>query len=726
MSVKRNHQTIWLSLLLATSLLWQAWPARAMQTPQTEATLGGADRQAPAQNLRSLLETGRGPELKGLLESLFGGDAAAAQGVLDEEAEHLAEAVGAAAVDKGTEAQREEIEKLKEGLKAKPAAAPKPAPAPKPAARPAPRRRAANTGGLPRLDWRQLAFGFAPLGQEGGPEVRIKQTDKEVSAEGESRKSFETDKASLKRTQKAETKFVKDGNVFGVEIKHTEVIEGTSKTDDKKFRKETTMFWRAEVAACPDAKGVTAGKGSGHVTARTFVQGGAGSATVSRHVKADTKTTGHVDDEAEMTHYDLEAEAVETIEGYDDAAARELLTDVTFKDGTYRLRYEMTGNKIEINKTAEGGTRVPAKMGKIVVKMVPGANVEDVKRTDKAAGALVAGVWNHTNDMYKAARSHWRNYGCVEIQCRVPKKVLKNGERVLVEAETVHKQDAGKVNARLEGGALDASVTPETQQGTPLAKFTYTHGDGEKSDFTVESFSKRGIGIGGVEFLTERECAGGFSGKVEFTARKSEGWTKVTKKGEHISDQYYSGTAEHKWSYDYQGSFDIADSPGSTDEAGDISATLKGAFRAGVARVTDEKDNWTTTTDCFPDPPRTAGKNSFSLIREEGKLTGTIDDGVLRITGTRYRIAFGFPEIRGTRTHRTQVKPFGWCMADANPPSDETDEGTESFPVQSVEFEGALDPKNPDVIQGSKTYTDEMGYEVTVSWNLRACVGGAS
>ena len=97
---------------------------------------------------------------------------------------------------------------------------------------------------------------------------------------------------------------------------------------------------------------------------------------------------------------------------------------------------------------------------------------------------------------------------------------------------------------------------------------------------------------------------------------------------------------------------------------------------------------------------------------------------MLQITGTRYRIAFGFPEIQGTRTHRTKVTPFGWCMADANPPSDETHESAESFSAQVVEFEGLLDPKNPDLIQGSKTFTDEMGYEVTITWSLRACGGG--
>lgn len=721
MSIKRNHQNIWLSLLLAASLAWQAWPARAMQGRQQETTLSGADGHAPAQNLKSLLENGRGPELKGLLESLFGEDAAAAQGVLDEEAEALAEAVGGAAVEKGAEAQQEEIDDLKDKLKAKPAATPRPVPAPTPPRRPAGRRRAAKADGLPQLDWRQLAFGFAPLRQEGKPEVKITQTDKEVSAEGESKKSFETDKASMKRTQKAESKFIKDGEVFGVEIKHTEVIEGKSKTGNESFRKETVMFWSARVAACPDVKGVDAGTGKGSVAARTTITGAGGTATLMRTVTAETKTTGQVDDEAEMTHYDLEAEAVETIAGYDDAAARKLMTDVTFRDGTYRLRYEMTGNKIEINKTAEGGPRIPAKMGKIVVKMVPGSNPEDVKRTDKAAGALVAGIWNHTNDMYKAARSNWRNYGCVECVPKAPKSRLKKGERVRIEVETVHKQDSSKVNARLEAGALDAAVTPETQQGTPSARFDYAHGDLEKSDFTVESFSKRGIGIGGLEFITAGECAGGFSGKIEITMRKTEGWTKVTKKGEHISDQYYSGTAEYKWSFDYTGAFDVADSPGDTDEAGDISATLKGAFKAQAARITDEKDNWTTTTDCFPDPPRTAGQNSFSLIREEGRAAGMIDDGVLQMKGSKYRIAFGFPEITAKRTHRTQVKPFGWCMADANPPSDTTDEGDVSFSAETVEIEGALDPKNPDLIQGTRTFTDELGNEVTISWSLRAC-----
>ncbi|HEX9959979.1 MAG TPA: hypothetical protein VGB00_03550, partial [Pyrinomonadaceae bacterium] len=737
--MKIRRKTICLSLWLLFALVFNtAIPIRAQQQQQTEEIqipenkIAATANLKPAEQFKELRLNARGADFPALLRSIFGSDAEAAAKAIDEDTDELFQVVGETLNEKSNETLMEETEERKEKLKASlveqvnrnkvksnvktPLKTKNPA---------APRKTGSRRTIAPRFDWRALAFGFQPLQpfspqrQDGKPDVKITQTDKEIKAEGETRKDFETDKATMKRTQKAESKFIKDGEVFGVEIKHTETIEGKSKTGSQYFRKETVMMWNAKVAACPDVKGISAGTGKGSVTAKTTITDDSGAtAAVTRIVAADTKTTGYVDDDAEMTHYDLEAEAVETISGYDDAAARKLMTDVTFKDGAYRLRYEMTGNKIEINKTAEGGPRIPAKMGKIVVKMVPGSNVEDVKRTDKAAGALVAGVWNHTNDMYKAARSHWRNYGCVEVVPKAPKTRLKKGEQIAITAETVHKQDAGKVNARLEAGALDATVTPETQQGTPSAKFTYTHGDLEKSDFTIESFSKRGIGIGGLEFITEQPCNGAVSGKIEVTMRKTEGWTKVTKKGEHISDQHYTGTAEYKWSFDYNSAFNIAASPADTNEDGSISATLKGTIQAKAARITDEKDNWTTTTDCFPDPPRTAGKNSFSLIKEEGALNGTIDDGMLQINGSKFRLTFGVPEIAARRTHRTVVKPFGWCMADANPPSDTTDESEMSFSSEAIEIEGAIDPKNPNQLAGSKTFTDELGNEATINWSL--------
>ncbi|MDM7921391.1 MAG: hypothetical protein QUS14_03745, partial [Pyrinomonadaceae bacterium] len=259
------------------------------------------------------------------------------------------------------------------------------------------------------------------------------------------------------------------------------------------------------------------------------------------------------------------------------------------------------------------------------------------------------------------------------------------------------------------------------QKGTPRVTYRFTNGDERKSHYTVESFSKRGIGIGGIEFLTETECSGGYTGTIEITKRKVETDTKVTAKGQHMSDQHYSGTDTYTFTFDYTASAEITDSEVSRGEDGSVSADLRGLVTANASRIADEKSQWTTTTDCFPDPPRQAGKNSSSLIEEIGTLAGTPADGVLQIKGGNFRIAFSIPEIVGTSTHRTVVKPFGWCMPEQNPPSDETVKNDMSFSPDTFEIEGKVDPARTDVIEGSRSFEDDMGFQVTVRWSLKKC-----
>jgi hypothetical protein len=40
---------------------------------------------------------------------------------------------------------------------------------------------------------------------------------------------------------------------------------------------------------------------------------------------------------------------------------------------------------------------------------------------------------------------------------------------------------------------------------------------------------------------------------------------------------------------------------------------------------------------------------------------------------------------------------------------------------EAIEIEGAIDPKKPNFIVGTKTYMDELGNKVTISWSLRIC-----
>jgi hypothetical protein len=216
----------------------------------------------------------------------------------------------------------------------------------------------------------------------------------------------------------------------------------------------------------------------------------------------------------------------------------------------------------------------------------------------------------------------------------------------------------------------------------------------------------------------EKDSCGIWSGTIEVTRHRAENHTKLTNKGEHISDQHYTGRAEIKTSYDYKGIFNVSNSTGgnTTYEDGSKTMSLKGTVSADALRVQEEKDNWKTQTDCFPDTPRlrVAGQDSFSNITESGQLPKTRGDGVMSIKGNHYTISFGIPQIEGKRVHKTNVKPFGWCMMEMNPPHNSTDESAETFSSERVEIEGKLDPKNPNLMQG-KLQTDE---DTTIVWNL--------
>lgn len=664
----------------------------------------------------ALLKESRGTETSQLLRPIFGTETEAAIAMLDEENSELIEEVNSAVLTEVETDDKAEIEKIRESIKN---GVPQKTETGIPG-KPAVRGRKTGYYFEPTVDWRRLVFAFQPVLNLQGGDVKVSKNGGEISSAGERKKTFETDKAVMTRTQKAETKFIKDGKTFGVEIRTTEVIEGRSKTDDSTFRKVTEIMWKSSVAACPDANGGESGTGGANIKSETAVTGKAGTAKMSRIVNVTSKSLGNVNDEAEMTEYDLLADATETTSGYDDATRRGLLSDVVLKDGVVKLRYEITGNRLEIIDSENGG-RTPAKIGKLVVKKVPGTSGDAVKTADKAAGALVAGIWNHTNDMYKAARSNWRNYRCVSIDARSPKTRLKKGESVAITAETVHRQDGSKVNSRLEAGALDAAITPEVELGKPRVTYRYTHGDATTSDFTVESFSKRGIGIGGIRFITETECAGGYSGTIEITKKKTETETKVTAKSQHVSDQYYSGTDTHNWSFDYSATISITDSDVSRHEDGSVSVSLRGLVTANAARIAEEKSDWVTQTDCFPDPPKRAGQNAFSLMEERGTLQGMAADGTLTLDAGNYRLNFGIPEIEGTNTHRQAVKPFGWCMPEQNPPSDETTSDPMSFSAENVNVEESYDPARMDVIEGSKTFEDDMGFQVTIKWSLRKC-----
>ncbi|MDQ4121049.1 MAG: hypothetical protein M3209_06350 [Acidobacteriota bacterium] len=540
--MKRQNNKIFLTLWLLASLFWQTIPVKAQQISQSNLNVQELSNSDGNQVYKNLLQQAQGAEFPVLLEKIFGGDAQAAADVFNEDSEQIFQAVTTGASDKAEENLETQIAERRKKTSAKTIVAPavKTNPAKKAVKKAAPKSRKLSFNNQPKLDWRQFTFGFHPLSkQEEKPDVKFMETEKEIKAEGSDKKSFETKEAKGTRTQKAETRYIKDGKTFGVEIKDTQIIEAVSKADGKSFRREISLLWGAEVAACPDVNGVPAGTGKARVVSKTiYVENGV-TVTMTSEFDLQAKLIGYVNDQATLTHYDLQLDAYTTNSGYEDALRLNIIKEIKIKDGRYGLHYDIPGNTIEVSDGKYGGKRTPAKIGKATARLLIPMSDADTEIIGKAIGPMVPSIWNSANEMYKTAEKNWKNYGCVEVVCKVPKTTLKEGEEIVISTESVHLQDGGKINAQLKAEAYEGGITPESQAGTPTATFTFTQSGENNPSFSVESVSKRGIGRGDVEFQLEKEKeenteAGVWTGTI--TARRDQREEKEKRSGANLAE----------------------------------------------------------------------------------------------------------------------------------------------------------------------------------------------
>jgi hypothetical protein len=475
----------------------------------------------------TLLERSDNGAAREILGNLFGGESRNAYAELFERSDVLVAAVAAKSGERAQELLDQQIAERNEKPKAMPIIEP-PAKPVRPVKKAMPRSKKYGFAPSPDLDWRRSAFGFQPLAAQQGPDIKMTETDQKVHAVGTDKKSFETKDAKGTRTQKAETTHTKDGKVFGMEIKDDQVIEAVSKPDGKSFRQEISLVWGAEVAACPDAKGVSSGTGKAKVMSKTTYTENGTTVTMSSEFDLRAKLTAQVNDQAEMKQYDMQVETYTTNTGYENALERGLIKEIKLKDGRYELHLDIPGNTLEISDGTYGGKRTPAKMGTPVGRKMTDMPEADAKTLGSAIGPMIPSIWNSANEMYKEAQRNWQNYGCVEVTCRVPKTTLETGEQVNVTTETVHLQDGTKINAQLSAEAYPGEVTPESQNGTPATTFTFTsQATEDHSTFMVRSVSKRGIGRGEVEFQVKKEKeenteAGVWTGTIEAERKQRE------------------------------------------------------------------------------------------------------------------------------------------------------------------------------------------------------------
>ncbi len=501
--------------MLLACIVFQSVPATGQGTILNELETFGGE---PHTFYWQLIRSGGGMELP---QSMFG----ESSDELSEEFSRDADSLLGSTVSAGSDRAELRLDNMIEERKARPGPTPIVA-KPSPSKLPGKKRRAefyfANPSPLP--NWRHFAFFFVPLSGEN-PDIKLTETEKEIKAEGSEKKSFETKEAKGTRTQKVETKYIKDGKTFGVEIKDTQVIEAVSKPDGKSFRRELTLMWGAEVAACPDAQGMTAGTGKAKVISKTRYSDGGAPITMTSEFDLQAKLTGTVNDEAVLTNYDMTVDAHTTNSGYETALERGLIKEIKINDGRYGLKYSIPGNTIEISDGRYGGKRTPAKMGTVSASTSTAMSQAQSEIVGKAIGPMIPSIWNSANEMYKSAQRSWRNYGCVEVVCKVPKLDLEEGEQVEIYAESVHIFEKTRLNAQLKGEAFGGEVTPEEEAGEPDVTFAFTRSGEDDASFDVTSISKRGIGKGDVEFQTKKEeieTVGSWAGIIRVESKKRE------------------------------------------------------------------------------------------------------------------------------------------------------------------------------------------------------------
>ena len=696
-----------LTLLLIVSTLA---PSSALGMHVSMQEVGGESGDEVYHNLS---RQARGDQYEALLEKIFRDEAAAAADALGQDSAQLIRAVAEGASRRAEESLEEKIKGRRARPAAKPVGAPgaKPVGAPraKPGRRPAAKsKRAASLAPL-NLDWRQLAFGFLPLPpQAEKPHVKLTETDKEIKAEGETRKSFETKEAKGTRTQKAETRYVKDGKTFGVEIKNTQIIEAVSKADGKSFRQEISLVWGAEVAACPDANGVTAGTGMAKVISKTVYTEGGAPVTMTSEFDLRAKLTGHVNDEAVLTHYDLQLDAYTTNSGYEEALGRNIIKEIKLKDGRYGLHYDIPGNTIEVSDGRYGGERTPAKMGKATARKLTAMSDAEATTVGSAVGPMIPSIWNSANEMYKSAERSWKNYGCVEVICKAPKLTLKQDEEVVISAETVHLAEGGKVNAQLKAEAYGGQTTPESQRGTPGASFTFTRGGEENSSFYVESISKRGIGRGEVEFRVEQEEAaeaGAWAGTI--TAERTKREEREKRAGANLAENGGHLETTTQVQLKLTGRLDR------TVEATNAHIALSSGEQV---QVDYEYDRYKVDEGyCGPNAVPYKGPKE---ITRTSMTTADLNQETrvyVEIGKTGGSITFSLPEVTG-RTVHSYVHKSPCAEHDRANTNEALDEDA-ATPGGSFSFSFPVDPTQKS-FRGSVTVRDDDGGTTTYTWEL--------
>lgn len=727
-----RDQKLWLNPCLALGILLQALPLSAQTAksaaarPVNAALSAGA--ASPVETFRGFYRSAGDGVFPRLLEMMIGTEAGDAGDALEAQAVNFYESFAGATKDRLSKVERKAKEisekryaQMKEGG---PATAP-------------PTRGASRRGG-PRVDGddsfasgpdsagaeNDYAGGYAAPASpaEDGPGIQTTETDSSVSATATDSKTVELASANITRTADASSNANFDGKAMTVGMEQTERIEAVSKTSGQRIDKTDKTGWSASFGVCPDRDGVVRGRGKVTIYTQTTSHTGGDIAALTREASVEFDITAYVNDDAVFEHFDMKGESAETLTGYDRARRRGLVQpEEGWSDGTRRITYDVSDNKPpqEVAGEHSGETKIiDAAFGRVRAATPDALTDAQVKRIGEAGEIGLKMIGDDLKPLMLSLTARLANGECVDVECAAPKSELQPGESVEVTTVSRSKQDLSKFNARIE--AVGDGITPPKQSGTPTALFTFTAPPGGGGDFVVKSVSRRGIGLGVIQFAKaekEETCDGNWHGTVEIRKTFERAEKETTRPGDVSSNLQMSGYKETVNRSTYRGEIKVV-APKLDNASG---SPLGATYGASGERYYLSHNFWMEPGDCGWYRKTTTKVDGG--IEETEKTSGEGEtDVTVQILGGGYRVSAGIPEISGTYIRRAWNHPTGYCQEKNNLPTDDRSDGKTTFDRQAVSVEGVIDPRQPDLLAGTKTVRSDDGREETViTWRLKRC-----
>jgi hypothetical protein len=223
------------------------------------------------------------------------------------------------------------------------------------------------------------------------------------------------------------------------------------------------------------------------------------------------------------------------------------------------------------------------------------------------------------------------------------------------------------------------------------------------------------------------ECERGWSGSISITRRRTESWKQD---GEKQGVRTTTASASTLRKYEYTGTVNIQNAI--SESSGGVNALNKpvavgSIYFKGESSATSETIWEGEKTSYYHDSCGQRSTKRVLYTKDRDELKGTaqsIAEGSLSLDLIRnkYRIQVTIPEMPGKMTRTNIRRPSGYCTAKDNEPQDSETGWSQEIERMTIEVDdGVLDPKNPDLIEGSRSYTDSNGDEVEIRWSLRHC-----